>query len=407
MTSNVAFPDWDTLRRELQDAGNAEPTAYLALLEEHGQHDPEFAAMWCAYGVGLAQQIGWVEEAVRWLRRSLDLGWFQEGMIQGYGTLLDAQPDAAALRAQLGRNLPSPPLELLDWPDAPPGFALPPVRLSSGREARLRAELPVPQKTALGTALALLSWTHTRWQHAGSSPAEDADALTLLERSRAGERFRCVEYSVLLTSALQACGIPAMPLGLTFEVAHAGLGMAHAVTAAWLDDLGAWVLLDGQNGGVWHDGDLRPLGVAELVRRCRVGEAPPQFSEPDGTPVPEAEGWWPYLYHAHPGGRNVAGPSFVPVFQGRPYRSDHLTRHVEALWPNLDGLMTAVVSREGRPALTFTPLHPYACGVEVEGEPVSGEGLVLPTEPGEYTWNVQVLGPYGPLRGQALRFRVR
>lgn len=61
----------------------------------------------------------------------------------------------------------------------------------------------------------------------------------------------------MLTQALNALQIPARPLSLFKAGYHAGLGTGHAVTEAWIDDLGKWVLLDGQNGAVWRDEDGR------------------------------------------------------------------------------------------------------------------------------------------------------
>jgi hypothetical protein len=405
--------DWNARRIELQDASTADPARYLTLLEQWGCHDPQMAAYWCAVGVSVDEPNGQSEVVRHWLTRSLELGWFQGSLIPGYAAALAAQPDAVALGARLKANLPPVPLELLDWPDAPPGFALPQSPLSPEREDRLRAELPPAQPGALATALDLLTWASTRWAHAGSSEGGTSDALALLERAQAGERFRCVEYGVLLSAALRARQIPALVLGITVDPYHAGLGCGHVVSAAWIDELGRWVVLDGQNGAIWHDGDPAvsddrvPLGVQELVRRFRAGESRPHFTTPDGAPVEQPEFWWPYFAHADPPHGKAAGASFTAVMQGIPHQTTRLTRHADALWPNLGDLSTAIVALDGRPALKFTSLHPYAQGVLVEGEPVPDTGLALPAAPGEYAWTVQTLGPYGPLPARSLRFLVR
>ena len=399
--------DWNARRISLQDASTADPARYLELLEQWGRHDPQMAAYWCAVGVSVDEPNGQPEVVRRWLTRSLELGWFQGSLIPGYAAALAAQPDAAALGERLRANLPPVPLELLDWPDAPPSFALPESRLSPEREDLLRLQLPPALPGALATALDLLTWASTRWAHAGSSEGGKSDALDLLERSEAGERFRCVEYSVLLCAALCARQIPALVLGLTLEAYHAGLGCGHMVSTAWLGEPGRWVVLDGQNGAIWHDGDGQPLDVQDLVRRFRAGESAPHFTTPDGVPVDQSEYWWPYFAHADPPHGKAAGALYSAVMQGIPHQTPRLTRHGSALWPDLGDLSTAVVALAGRPALKFTPLHPYAHGVLVEGELVPDTGLALPSVPSEYTWTVQTLGPYGPLTARSLRFVVR
>ncbi|WP_420595404.1 transglutaminase-like domain-containing protein [Deinococcus sp.] len=404
-TANTV-PDWDARRLALQDAFD-DPATYLELLAKWGRHDPQQAAFWCAAGPGIAMELGDVDEASRWLRRALDLGWFQAELVSGFLEVLSAQPDAERLRQQLRGNIPPKPLELLDWPDAPPSFALPAPALTSEREDVLRQRLPPARETALTTALSLLTWVQSRWKHAGNADAGTSDALELLERSQKGERFRCVEYSALLTSALQARGIPALTLGLKMDNAHAGIGAGHVVTAAWLDDSSAWVVLDGQNGGFWHDGDCSPLAATELERRCRAGEGRPHFSQPDETPVPEAGVWWLYFAQLSTESGTFSSGGFTPIFQGQARSAPRITRHQAALWPDLAQLSMGVSSVDGRPVLKFTPLHPYARGVVVEGQPVPETGLPFPMKAGDYAWTVQTLGPYGPLAGQPLRFTVR
>lgn len=108
----------------------------------------------------------------------------------------------------------------------------------------------------------------TRWEH-GNGHVDPKDAVEILRRVDAGERFACVEYSVVLTQALNAMGMPARWLELLMHDHHAGFGRGHVVFEAGIDDLARWVLLDGQNGAWW--GASEPLGVLELMERYRDG----------------------------------------------------------------------------------------------------------------------------------------
>jgi hypothetical protein len=48
----------------------------------------------------------------------------------------------------------------------------------------------------------------------------------------------CREYTVVLTQALNTVQIPARRISLFRDGYYAGVGGGHAVTEAWIDDLG-------------------------------------------------------------------------------------------------------------------------------------------------------------------------
>ncbi|MEV0646860.1 transglutaminase domain-containing protein [Phytomonospora sp. NPDC050363] len=171
-------------------------------------------------------------------------------------------------------DIPPPPLRLLDWPTAAPSLPLRTDRLPPDREALLLERLPERLPTAWDTALLLMEWTTTRWKHANDQTGIGMDAVKLLEAVDDGRRFRCVEYSTVLTQALNAVGIPALGANGYTRDHHFGIGRGHRFTEAWIDDIAAGVVLDGQNGLYWHDGG-RPLGLAELLTMHRAGSAPP------------------------------------------------------------------------------------------------------------------------------------
>lgn len=90
--------------------------------------------------------------------------------------------------------------------------------------------------------------------------------MDVLERVAAGERFACVENSIVLSQALNAVRIPARRVQLRQANHHIGVGRCHVVSEAWIDELDKWVVLDGQNGAYWADTDGAPMALPDLQR---------------------------------------------------------------------------------------------------------------------------------------------
>lgn len=109
----------------------------------------------------------------------------------------------------------------------------------------------------------LLAWVHNRWAHAGLHEPSRHDALTILAEVDAGKRFRCVEYSVVLASVMQAMGYPARVLSLRRDGMSFGLGKGHVVSEVWSNPLHKWLVMDGQNHGTWEV-DGTPLNADEI-----------------------------------------------------------------------------------------------------------------------------------------------
>jgi hypothetical protein len=86
-----------------------------------------------------------------------------------------------------------------------------------------------------------------------------------------------VEYSLVLSQVLNALAIPARRLALRQENYHVGLGRAHAVSEAWIDDFCRWIVLDGQNGLYWTGNDGQPIGILELQQAARSGTPRPSY----------------------------------------------------------------------------------------------------------------------------------
>lgn len=117
--------------------------------------------------------------------------------------------------------------------------------------------------------LRIMDWTHGQWKHSGSNEPSADDALTILKEAKEGQNFRCVEYGIVLKSALLSVGIKARTLGLkTRDVERTLAGAGHVATEVWLSDHGKWAFVDPQfNAMPGLDG--KPLNAVEFQRAIR------------------------------------------------------------------------------------------------------------------------------------------
>jgi hypothetical protein len=234
------------------------------------------------------------------------------------------------------------------------------TRLDAAGAGRLAARLPGPQPSAWATARLLLGWVTKRWRHSSTSHDQSGDANVVLDRAERGDRFACREYALVLTQVLHAVSIPARMVTLLQAGYHSGIGTAHAVTEAWLDDLGKWVLLDGQNGAFWHDGDRIPLSVVELQRRYRAGSGRPAFDGTGHNFEPEDAGIWFSHFHTASVHRGLAWSSgpYVPIVEGSSVLASLRLADSDAdAAPDLAAISTGVADHDGA-ALTSAPITP-------------------------------------------------
>lgn len=144
----------------------------------------------------------------------------------------------------------------------------------------------------------ILQWVHERWEHNGENTPSSPDALTILTEAGAGKQFRCVEYSIVLTAALKAVGLPARTLGLKMkDVETIESGAGHVATEVYLPDRRKWALVDGQFNAMPR---LRgvPLNAVELQRAIRTDYAALELV---GATEAEKDAYYswiaPYLYY--------------------------------------------------------------------------------------------------------------
>lgn len=148
-------------------------------------------------------------------------------------------------------------------------------------------------------ALRLLKWTHDQWKHNGMNEPKKRDALSILEEVKTeGKQFRCVEYGVVATAALNAFGLPARVLGLKMkDVETIEGGAGHVLLEVYLPDLKKWVLMDGQ----WDAMPVLngvPLNAVEFQQAIASNYEALQIRSLSGTGKADYVKWiYPYLYY--------------------------------------------------------------------------------------------------------------
>jgi hypothetical protein len=108
-------------------------------------------------------------------------------------------------------------------------------------------ELTQNKSSDIDKVLSVLNWTHKQWEHSGSNEPSKSDALTILKEAKNGKKFRCVEYGIVLTSALQSLNFKARVVGLkTADVETKKYGAGHVLAEVWIPQFNKWVLIDAQ-----------------------------------------------------------------------------------------------------------------------------------------------------------------
>lgn len=147
-------------------------------------------------------------------------------------------------------------------------------------------------------ALRIVNWCHNQWSHDGNNEPLKSDAISILEEAKGGKLFRCVEYGIVTTAALQAIGLPARVLGLKIkEVETTKSGAGHVLLEVYLTDMKKWVLLDGQ-WDVMPVLNNVPLNAIEFQHAISSNYDKLAIRSLSGTNKGEYTKWiFPYLYY--------------------------------------------------------------------------------------------------------------
>ena len=121
-------------------------------------------------------------------------------------------------------------------------------------------------KSDLDRVKMITRWVSGLWKHDGSNTPKQNDPLYILDQVQKGERFRCVEYAIVINGCLNALGIPSRTLSLkTADVETRESGAGHVVVEAWLRDARRWAFADGQWNAV-PTYNNEPISAVEFQR---------------------------------------------------------------------------------------------------------------------------------------------
>lgn len=207
-------PELDALRAKAQDLANAKDWPGLLALRSRLEQDHVFWADLWGPTCALAARLTGEPDATDLLAGLVAAGFSQPEI---FGGELDAafadDPRWPEISAAMRSRAAPLPIALTEWPVLTPAAPLGLFELAS-RAEELRSQLPQPLASAWETAQAMLAWVTSRWRHANAHMEID-DAVECLRRVDAGQRFACVEYSLVLCQALNALRIPSRRVSLS------------------------------------------------------------------------------------------------------------------------------------------------------------------------------------------------
>ena len=136
-------------------------------------------------------------------------------------------------------------------------------------------QFPTEESSETKFAVNVLRWVNQQWEHDGANePPKDSRALEILQNVYGKkEKYRCVEFGIVLSQALNAYGFITRTLALrTPNVAYGGFGQGHVAAEAWINELGKWIFMDGQFGAtVTRAEDDTPLNYYEIYLEKKSG----------------------------------------------------------------------------------------------------------------------------------------
>lgn len=223
--------------------------------------------------------------AIRTIRESLSAGytnWISYSRDRDFDSLRK-DADFLALLAQIKQQYGPKPL-IWDVSQVAPEFPLRFDDLQSPELAELRSEFQI-DKVAAGSKddydrlIRLAVWTSRQWEHDPNHMASKSDPITILREARAGGRFICQNYAMVLAGAARSCGFYARHLAILPADVETR-SEAHSVVDVWMPAFRKWVLADAQFGIV-PELNGAPLSGLELQKaiaedapiRCRGNES--------------------------------------------------------------------------------------------------------------------------------------
>jgi hypothetical protein len=397
------------LRAQAEHFVNAtDDEGLLALLPDLEQDVEWWTPLWAPSAAVAAKRLDRAD-ALAILEAAVAQGFAQPEMFDGaIETLFGGLPQWPSLLRQMEANVPPPAVRLVDWPVAALPLPLGLECIDPARAADLRATAPPPLASAWETCLAVLGWA-TRCFEPGNTHVDVPDSLDVVRRAGDGERFACVEYSILVSQVLNALRIPARRVDLRQRNYHVGVGRGHVVSEAWVDELNKWVVLDGQNGGYWQDEDGSALGLLELQNALTDKQPVTMVGTTRDILESRSPLWLSYFSMAVSGGYAWSHQPFSPVFEGTGLiRAHRLLRDGQEAYPDLSAIAVGLDGDPSTPTLNLTSVHPYIdCFAVRDGAGESTLPLIdgtakyaFNTSPGHHESQLSVVTRYGACRPQ-------
>jgi hypothetical protein len=196
---------------------------------------------------------------------------------------LRADPDFKAFLAEVKLKYSPKPLE---WDTATKAASDFPLRFDDPKTpelAQLRTEFQIDAAVAgagddYDRLIRLTFWTSRQWEHDPSHMASQSDPITILREAKAGGRFICQNYAMVLAGAARAYGLYARHLSILPADVETR-SEAHSVAEVWVPAFRKWALADGQYGivpelkGVPLNGvELQKAIAEDAPTRCRGNE---------------------------------------------------------------------------------------------------------------------------------------
>lgn len=103
-------------------------------------------------------------------------------------------------------------------------------------------------------------WVHKLWVHHTSNIPENNDPASIISEAMAGGRFKCTEYSIVLSGCLSAIGLPSR----TITLCSSDINNRHVTSEVYLWDIEKWVMIDGQWDAIPMKNN-NPLSCFELL----------------------------------------------------------------------------------------------------------------------------------------------
>lgn len=135
----------------------------------------------------------------------------------------------------------------------------------------LRVQYPIQSifeknKSDKERVLSIMNWVHHRWKHNGGNSPKGKDGISILNEAKAGGRFPCFAYAIVLRDQLTASGFTARVLYLKTKDAEKSDGApGHVVTEVYLKDEKKWAFIDAQLN-VMPTLNGKPLNAVEFQK---------------------------------------------------------------------------------------------------------------------------------------------